>query len=373
MHEKNTLPLKSNPKLFYNVDKLKALKEELEEFLDSKDNSYMHNREFAVKFMGCQEIQSNNSIEGYNDDVSTIMKVVKANYEHSQGHENIIRNLYNGYKMILECPEINKENLKRLYDILSEGLLSDEDLRLTEDYRLAPVYIYFSNVIWAEPDKGIDYKLIDEYMNSLFEYLNNDNNLSVTESFIKSQIAHYYFVYVHPFFDVNGRTSRTLGMWYLLNQKAYPYIIFNRAIPLSLKKYYKIIRDVNKFKNATFFLNYMLENAKIELEKEHIISSINDSIHGEVSEEEYQTLLYILSLKGLKTCKDYASFYNRINDKKKVLTIKKEMLDPLIDKGILKIIRTTKKGINEDTPNFVFDLNKSLINDDPKKIKRLQL
>ena len=75
MHEKIILPLKSEKPLFYNRDKLQELKEELEEFLSDKDNSYMNKVAFAERFMGCQEIQSNNSIEGYNDDVKRIISV----------------------------------------------------------------------------------------------------------------------------------------------------------------------------------------------------------------------------------------------------------------------------------------------------------
>ena len=75
MHEKVILPLRSEEPLFYNKDKLKELKEELEEFLSDKDNSYMNEEAFAKKFMGIQEIQSNNSIEGYNDDVKRIISV----------------------------------------------------------------------------------------------------------------------------------------------------------------------------------------------------------------------------------------------------------------------------------------------------------
>ncbi len=374
MHEKVILPLKSNEPLFYNKDKLEALKEELEEFLSDKSNSYMNNKDFAKKFMGIQEIQSNNSVEGYNDDVKKIISVTSKEKNSAKG-EHIITNLYNGYNMILGNPEINKENLKKLYDILSEGLLSvDDKNNMGNYYRMAPVYIYFSRVMWAKPDEGVPYELINEHMESLFSYLNdNSSSLSATDNFIKSQIAHYYFVYVHPYFDVNGRTSRTVSMWHLLNNKAYPYIIFNRAIPLTLKTYYKIIREVKLFNNATFFLNYMLGNVKLELEKESVISSIEESIKGSITPSEYQTLLYILSLNGLKTCKDFASFYNRINEKTPVTTIRDEMLMPLIDKNVLKVVRKTDSHLNDGTSNFVFDLNRDFIDNDPVKIKRLKI
>ena len=378
MYKKIILPLKNNPPLFYNEDKLNDLKSELEEFLSNDSNEYMNKKAFAEKFMGCQEIQSNNSIEGYNYDVSTIINVIGNHHEFieiPEKRKKIIGNLYNGYKKILENPEINKENLRALYDILADGLLSEEDLNnMGEFYRQAPVYIYYSSIIWEKPDEGVPFDELDESMNTLFAYLNDNNNVDdETDYFIKSQIAHYYFVHLHPYFDVNGRTSRTLGMWYLLNNKAYPYIIFNRAIPLTIKKYYKIIRDVNKFQNATFFLNYMMENVKIELEKEYIISSINESIHGELSETEYQTLLHILSMKGVKSCMDYTTFYNRKNEKKSPMEIRDEMLLPLLDKDILKVIRETNTQLNDGTFNFVFELNQNMVDNDPSKIKRLKI
>lgn len=368
MHKKIILPLlndkKDEPAFFYNSDKLETITYELEDFLS---DSHMNNLSFVKKYMGCQEIKSNNSVEGYNDDVKTIMNVIR-----HKDTDKTINNLYQGYKIILENPEINKENLRKLYDILSYGLLSDEDIQnMGKYYRKAPVYIFYSKRLTTPPDEGVSYKLVEPCMDSLFEYLNNDNACSQTEYFIKSQIAHFYFVYVHPFFDVNGRTSRTLGMWYLLNNKTYPYIIFNRAIPLAIEKYYKVIRDTSKFRNMTFFLGYMLENVKIELEKEHIITSIIENIHGNISEVDYQTLLYILSMKGEKTGKDYASFYNRLCERKKVTTIRDEMLIPLIDRKILIPSRETNSYFNDGKPNFAFEINQNLI--DKQKIKRLKI
>ena len=81
MHKKIVLPLKNRQSLFYYEDKLYDLMEELEDFINSPSNSYMKESAFAEKFMGCQEIQSNNSVEGYNYDVSTIIKVIGNHHE----------------------------------------------------------------------------------------------------------------------------------------------------------------------------------------------------------------------------------------------------------------------------------------------------
>ncbi|MBQ9011512.1 MAG: Fic family protein [Bacilli bacterium] len=378
MRFRNTtyLPLKTESfPYFYKKDQLVLLKEELEEFLDGP-GKYLDNRNLAEKFLGCQEIQANNSIEGYNDDVEVIKEVITNDYSHlaDEKRKRVITNLYDGYQMILKQPKITPMNLRKLYDMLSKGLLNDYDVsNMGKFYRNGPVYIYYSKDLAKEPDDGIGACYVEEYMDSLFEYLDNDNEFeTATDYFIKSQIVHFYLVYVHPYFDVNGRTSRTLALWYLLNNKANSYVIFNIAITLSKNKYYKVIRDVKKFKNATYFLNFMMENVKLELEKEYLINSISESLNEELSFQDYQTLQYILSMNGNLTCKDFATFYNHFNAKKKVEVIDKEMLLPLIDKKVLKVLRYTNTGLGFDKNNYVFEVNKNMMDNDPCKIKRLK-
>ena len=49
------------------------------------------------------------------------------------------------------------------------------------------------------------------------------------------------------------------------------------------------------------------------------------------------------------------------------------MIEPLIDKNIIVKIRNTNGKIKADDPNFVFELNKSMYENDPNKIKKLVL
>ena len=88
---------------------------------------------------------------------------------------------------------------------------------------------------------------------------------------------------------------------------------------------------------------------------------------------DYQTLLYLLTLNGVKTAKDFADFYNRFNDKKRVKEIYEEMLIPLIDMEIIKVLRYSKKHIYNDVPNIIFDFNMNKLDGDMNKIKKLDL
>ncbi len=348
-------------------------KEELEQFIF--DEPALNTKEFAMKVMRSYEVKTNNQVEGYPDDVLEIEKIIlEEDKKQDSFQKRRIVNLHEGYDYILSEPTINKENLKTLYSILSNGLLSKRDLQnMGEYYRNGPVYIFYSSDITVSPDQGINENLIDSFMTDYFNFLNNlDFRENITDEYIKSQILHFYFVYIHPYFDVNGRTSRTTSMWYLLLKKAYPYIIFNRGITLNGKDYNKVILDVKKYRDISYFILYMLKTVESELEKEYILSSIEQATPFKLSIEDHQTLLYLLSMNGLLSVKDFASIYNRLHDKKTTKVIYETMIDPLIQKGILEIERTTNKYMFANFKNEILRFNPHIMDYDKKRIRSLK-
>ena len=373
---KEKLPLKTLTGIPFriNIDILKKIEEELEIFLLEED--FMNTRDFSKKVMFNQEIKANNTVEGYNDSVSFIKKVIEnASEEQNIEKRNRIINLYNGYQYILKGQDITEENVLKLYKILSKDLLEEYDLsHMGEKYREAPVYILKSGRLDDSMDEGIPYKKIEEYMDSYFEFIDTFKvDDSQTEEFIKSQIMHFYFVYIHPFFDINGRSSRTIAMWYLLNKEVYPYIIFNRGINFD-SNYDRVIGTSKTRLDITEFLKYMLISVKKELEKEYIIHNLDSQSERQWHTIDYQALNYFLALNGEKTVLDYATTYNRLNTKKNTKTIFENMLLPMIEDETLKITRTTKKNMFENVPNLVLELNKDKVNEiNLEKVKRLKL
>ena len=373
---KEKLPLKTLTGIPFriNIDILKEIEEELELFLLEED--FMNTRDFSRKVMFNQEIKANNTVEGYNDSVSFIKKVIEnASEEQNIEKRNRIINLYNGYQYILKGQDITEENVLKLYKILSKDLLEEYDLsHMGEKYRKAPVYILKSGRLDDSMDEGIPYEKIEEYMDSYFEFIDTFKvDDSQTEEFIKSQIMHFYFVYIHPFFDINGRSSRTIAMWYLLNKEVYPYIIFNRGINFD-SNYDRVIGTSKIRLDITEFLKYMLISVKKELEKEYIIHNLDSQSERQWHTIDYQALNYFLALNGEKTVLDYATTYNRLNTKKNIKTIFENMLLPMIEDETLKITRTTKKNMFDDVPNLVLELNKDKVNEiNLEKVKRLKL
>lgn len=373
---KEKLPLKTLTGIPFriNIDILKEIEDELELFLLEED--FMNTRDFSKKVMFNQEIKANNTVEGYNDSVSFIKKVIEnASEEQNIEKRNRIINLYNGYQYILKGQDITEENVLKLYKILSKDLLEEYDLsHMGEKYRKAPVYILKSGRLDDSMDEGIPYEKIEEYMDSYFEFIDTFKvDDSQTEEFIKSQIMHFYFVYIHPFFDINGRSSRTIAMWYLLNKEVYPYIIFNRGINFD-SNYDRVIGTSKTRLDITEFLKYMLISVKKELEKEYIIHNLDSQSERQWHTIDYQALNYFLALNGEKTVLDYATTYNRLNTKKNIKTIFENMLLPMIEDETLKITRPTKKNMFDDVPNLVLELNKDKVNEiNLEKVKRLKL
>lgn len=357
-----------------NTNYIQPYKEELEQFLDGLD--YMKTLKFARSMMISQEIKSNNVIEGIKDDLSIIDKVITQRKENlSQTERQRIINLYHGYQYILTHKTINKDTLKELYQLLSENILEPRDRkRMGEYYRTAPVYIIKGSRLDVEPYIGIDENKIDYHMNQLFNFI-NDQALEETEidKFIKSQIMHFYFVYIHPYFDVNGRTSRTVAMWYLLNNKNYPYIIFNRAIAFNKKNYEPNIIKGRNYGDITLFIKYMLTSVEQELEKEYLIHNIEKNTKEYLSKCDLQMLEYLLTMNGNITIKDLITIYNKYNEKDKIIKIMEEKIKPLLDKKIIIPKRNTKKLITPTIHNMEISLNPELIELDKTKIKHLDI
>ena len=360
--------------ILVNKEYLKPYEEEIIEFLDGLD--YMKELKFARATMVSQEIKSNNVIEGIKDDLLIIDNVITQRKENlSEQERKRIINLYHGYQYILTHKNINKDSLKELYQLLSENILKPRDrVRMGEYYRTAPVYIIKGNRLDTEPFMGMNENKIDYHMDQLFEFINN-NTLEENEinKFIKSQIMHFYFVYIHPYFDVNGRTSRTVAMWYLLNNKNYPYIIFNRAIAFNQKDYEPNIIKGRNFGDITLFLKYMLISVEKELEKEYVIHNIEENTNDYLSKEDLQMLEYLLTMNGKITSKDLTTIYNKYNEKTKYHEIIEEKIIPLIDKKILLNKGYTKKSENNNYKNIFISLNEELIDIDRSKIKHLNL
>lgn len=166
-------------------------------------------------------------------------------------NDQIIKNMGHAIEFVFAKPEFNKENLYKLYNLLSEEQLDIEhQLKENDLYRYDDVFI--DNYVGCPVNK------LDECMDSLFTFINENLDNNELKLYLP-HIAHYYILYIHPYFDFNGRTARMVSLWVslLLEMKWYPPFISD-AINQTKNKYYSALSESRNARNdMTYFLLYM--------------------------------------------------------------------------------------------------------------------
>ena len=179
------------------------------------------------------EIQNTNNIEGVEskreDIVYTAKKVVKNNINNKNDDLKFlsivrsytaIKNMNYDSTSDESVRKINDvKDIRKIYDSITAEGVAEENLPDGELFRKGVVYIQgkkgtlhdgVSNADNSEP-------IIKELLSKLVDFINTqDCNL------IKNAIFHYYFGYVHPFYDGNGRTARFISS--LILQEEYSWL-----------------------------------------------------------------------------------------------------------------------------------------------------
>jgi Fic family protein len=222
--------------------------------------------------------------------------------------ENRIYGLKKGLEYIADPQhKINEKNIHILYQLAIGNYLEKEEDKLLHgnQYRHDSVYIVGQEV----EHTGLAYQKLPEYMSNLVDLINTQDDIN---DLLKASAIHFYFAYVHPYFDGNGRMARLLHQWYLV-QQGYPatlFIPFSSFIEKSRKGYYNAYTLVeNNYKisgvlDITPFLVYLTENVynKIAgtMPKPKTIEEFQNALSaGQVTAKEKALWNFVLSAYGL--------------------------------------------------------------------------
>lgn len=246
------------PKFYVSEDNKKIIKEIEDKLSLIKLNDNIKKRNLQIKSR-VRSIHSSLAIE--------------ANSLSLESVENIIDN-----KMVLgDRKEIQEvKNANELYEHIDKY-----DWKKEKDFLNAHTLLmkyfdddngYYRNhgegvkrgneVIYSAPESI----LVPSLMKSLFQFMiDNENEI---HPLILSCIFHYYFVYIHPFSDGNGRMARfwvslILTRW---NPK-FEYIPIEEEIYLNQQKYYDSIAQCHVNGNVNVFIDFMLMCIHSSLEK----------------------------------------------------------------------------------------------------------
>lgn len=247
-----------NP-VFYISDENNKIIKEIENKL-SKINIQDTDKKKNLKIKSkVRSIYSSLAIEANSLSLKTVNDII--DNKLVLGKRNEIQEVKNANDVYSKINEFNWRNEK---DFLKAHTLMmkyfDDD---NGEYRNHGEGIKKGNkIIFTAPDSI----LVSSLMKSLFEFINDNENKM--HPLILSSLFHYYFVYIHPFTDGNGRMAR---FWVSLMLTDYnykfEYIPIEEEIYLNQAKYYKSISKCHINGNANEFISFMLKAINDSLEK----------------------------------------------------------------------------------------------------------
>ncbi len=323
----NLLSWNSKP-LFYLVpDELSSMQSTLLELASNLDLSDFTKGAIEHSFL-YSEIDGSLSVEGIPTTRKRMAELIQGNAEPLNRNDLIVKNMSKGIDFVLSKPSFDETNLAHLYDLLSDGCL-DEDDKLLEDslYRHNEVEIYHY--------LGCPHEKIKGCMDSLFAFV-NENLKNPKLKYFLPHIAHYYLVYVHPYFDYNGRTARMVSLWlHFLTDNVYPSFI-SEGIDLKKKDYYLALENTRDSHNdLTYFLEYIFKTSIDYFLCYKNLEIITQSLQDEGTTWTESELAYfkkiLLSYKGKFTYRDFLKFSKSEMSKQGALKI----LNKFVSYGLL--------------------------------------
>ena len=227
------------------------------------------------------ELDKTNKIEGIETIKSEIYSSLKDDKKSSKKN-NKLEGIIKKYKDIMEN---NFEDTQHIDNIASFRKIYDEmfeDFEKSGNYKLDGKYFRKDTVKVINGLGNIIHigingeEEIQKNMENLIQFMNKND----VPFLVKASISHFFFEYIHPFYDGNGRFGRYLLSLYLA-RKLDNITAFSLSYSISknLDDYYKSfveVEDVNNYGEMTFFVENILKT--IKKGQEMIIELLNDSI-----------------------------------------------------------------------------------------------
>ena len=272
--------------LFYvNLLELSLLQEKI--LQNSNKINYILNRlptiaikEIIMKILS-NELYKTNKIEGIETVKSEIHSSLKDD-RISNKKSNKLDGIIKKYKDIMENNFEDTEHIdslssfRKIYDEMFEDFEKSGNYKLDGKYFRKDI-VKVINGLGNTIHIGVNgEEAIEKNIESLIEFM----NIKDIPFLVKASISHFFFEYIHPFYDGNGRFGRYLLSLYLA-RKLDNLTAFSVSYLISrnLDDYYKSfveVEDVTNYGEITFFVENILKTIKNG--QEMIIELLNDSV-----------------------------------------------------------------------------------------------
>ena len=227
------------------------------------------------------ELYKTNKIEGIESSKSQIYSSLKENGK-SNKKENKLDGIIKKYQDIMENNFEDTQHIDKLASFRKIYSEMFEDFEKSGNYKLDGKYfrkdtVKIINSVGKIIHIGINgEEVIEKNMEDLIQFMNRKD----IPFLVKASISHFFFEYIHPFYDGNGRFGRYLLSLYLARKlDILTAFSVSYSISKNLDDYYKFfveVEDVNNYGEITFFVENILKTIKNG--QEEIIKLLNDSI-----------------------------------------------------------------------------------------------
>ncbi|MBR7798233.1 MAG: Fic family protein [Bacillota bacterium] len=239
-----------------------------------------------------EELYNTNQLEGVRstkEEIARSVRDAKSNTKDKKRFSSMVNSYLNLLYGDTDTPLYPKD-VRSIYNNIIEGEISKNELPDGEIFRKDINYVLSRTGSGKEIHRGLipEDKIIRE-MDKLLDFMNDDKE---TPLLIRTAIGHYFFGYIHPFYDGNGRTSRFISSLYLAKT-------LGKISALSLS------RGCNKYKNkylkAFEICNSIKNRGEMNFFIDEYLSIILNALKDMLSELKEKVELITSAVEKLKT------------------------------------------------------------------------
>lgn len=216
-------------------------------------------RAFLVEIISA-ELQSTNELEGVQSSKDEIAETTRKRVTSGHRGSERFSSMINSYFLLKDSLKAPKDlgDIRKIYDEITAGEIKASDRPDGHYFRKEAVYVQKMNAVDGEViHRGILGEAeIEREVLQLLGFISDER----IDLLLRIAIAHYYFGYIHPFYDGNGRVSRFISSLYLVEKYNYlTAMSLARGSWIKKRDYYKAFSTTN-LSQSRGEMNYFIDS-----------------------------------------------------------------------------------------------------------------